>query len=48
MPRAGGGFGDLYLTVKVVLPTKLSETERETLQQIAESRKHEDVRSHLL
>src|SRR2546423_1841390 len=24
MPRAGGGFGDLYLTVKVVLPTKLN------------------------
>jgi curved DNA-binding protein len=48
MPRSGGGFGDLYVTVKVVLPTKLSETERESLQQIAESRKHEDVRSHLL
>ena len=29
MPRATGGHGDLYVTVKVVLPTKLSEKERE-------------------
>jgi curved DNA-binding protein len=48
LPRAGGGFGDLYVTVKVVLPTKLSDKERECLREIAESRKNEDVRSHLL
>jgi DnaJ-class molecular chaperone len=48
MPRAGGGFGDLYVKVNVVLPTKLSDTERECLREIAERRKDEDVRSHLL
>ena len=29
MPRATGGHGDLFVTVKVVLPTKLSDKERE-------------------
>jgi curved DNA-binding protein len=48
MPRAGGGFGDLYVTLRVVLPTKLSDKEREAVREIAESRKNEDVRSHLL
>jgi DnaJ-class molecular chaperone len=48
LPRAGGGFGDLYVTVKIVLPTKLSDKERESLRELAESRKNEDVRSHLL
>ena len=43
-----GGFGDLYVKVNVVLPTKLSDTERECLREIAERRKDEDVRSHLL
>jgi DnaJ-class molecular chaperone len=48
MPRSGGGFGDLYVTVKVVLPTKLSEKERELAQQLAASRAGENPRSHLL
>ena len=48
MPRTGGGHGDLYVTVKVVLPTKLSEKEREFLRAIAEGRKDDDVRAHLL
>jgi DnaJ-class molecular chaperone len=48
MPRAGGGSGDLYATVKVVLPQKLSEKEREALRTLAGSRADEDVRSHLL
>jgi DnaJ-class molecular chaperone len=48
MPRAGGGFGDLFVTVKVVLPTKLSNTEREQMREFAERRKDEDVRAHLL
>jgi DnaJ-class molecular chaperone len=47
MPRAGGGYGDLYVTVKVVLPTKLNDEERKRIQEIAEAHK-DDVRSHLL
>ena len=48
MPRQGGGFGDLYVTVKVVLPTKLSDAERECVRELAEQRKNDDVRAHLL
>jgi curved DNA-binding protein len=48
MPRAGGGHGDLYATVKVVMPTKLNEKERQLAREIAESRGGENVRSHLL
>ena len=48
MPRAGGGHGDLYSTVKVVMPTKLSEKERELAREVASSRSAENVRSHLL
>jgi len=48
MPRVGGGHGDLYATVKVVLPTKLNEKEREIARELAASRSGEDVRSHLL
>jgi len=48
MPRSGGGHGDLYVTVKVVLPTKLSDKEREHMREIAERRKDENVRAHLL
>ena len=48
MPRSGGGAGDLYVTVKVVLPTKLSDSERDGVREIAERRKHDDVRAHLL
>ena len=47
MPRAGGGNGDLYVTVKVVLPTKLTDIERERIREIADAHT-EDVRSHLL
>ncbi|MBI2774043.1 MAG: DnaJ domain-containing protein [Chloroflexi bacterium] len=48
MPRAGGGHGDMFVTVKVVLPQKLTEGEREALGKIARERSGEDVRSHLL
>jgi len=51
MPRAkarGGGSGDLYVTVKVVLPTKLNEKEREAIRELAASRADEDPRGHLL
>ncbi|HEV2251540.1 MAG TPA: J domain-containing protein [Candidatus Limnocylindria bacterium] len=48
MPRAGGGPGDLYVTVKVVLPTKLSDKDREGLRELAERHKGDDVRAHLL
>ncbi len=46
MPRTGGGSGDLYVTVKVVLPTKLSDEERERIRKIGE--RQEDPRRHLL
>ena len=48
MPRTGGGSGDLFVTVKVVLPTKLNEKERELATELAAERRTEDVRSHLL
>lgn len=48
MPRVGGGYGDLFVTAKVVLPTKLSDKEREGMREIADRRKDEDVRGHLL
>jgi len=48
MPHAAGGSGDLYVTVKVVLPQKLSEEERACVEKIAEGRANENVRSHLL
>ncbi len=44
----GGGFGDLYVTVKVVLPQKLSHEEREFARKLAAKRPRENVRSHLL
>ena len=46
MPRAGGGSGDLFVTVKVVLPTKLSDEDRECVRNIGE--RQEDPRRHLL
>jgi curved DNA-binding protein len=48
MPRGTGGHGDLYATVKVVMPSKLNEQERALAREVAESRKGENVRSHLL
>ncbi|MFN2520207.1 MAG: DnaJ C-terminal domain-containing protein [Candidatus Limnocylindria bacterium] len=48
MPRAGGGSGDLYVTVKVVLPQKLTDKERELAHEVASGRAGENVRSHLL
>ena len=50
MPRAktrGGGHGDLYVTVKVVLPQKLNDEDRELIGKLA-LRHGEDVRAHLL
>ena len=48
MPRATGGHGDLYVTVKVVLPTKLTDKERELVRELAASRADEDPRKSLL
>lgn len=48
MPRSGGGFGDLFVSVKVVLPQKLSEAERDLARELARSRAGEDPRGHLL
>jgi curved DNA-binding protein len=45
---ATGGFGDLYATVKVVMPTKLTDRELELARELAASRGGENVRSHLL
>jgi DnaJ-class molecular chaperone len=48
MPRLGGaGHGDMYVTVRVVLPQHLSEEERAAIRKVAEAHK-EGVRSHLL
>ena len=47
MPRAGGGFGDLFVTVKVVLPTKLTDEDKEAIRKIGEHHA-EDPRSSLL
>ena len=47
MQRVGGGFGDLFVTVKVVLPTKLTDEEKECVRKIAEHHP-EDPRRHLL
>jgi DnaJ-class molecular chaperone len=39
MPRLGGsGRGDLYATVSAVLPTNLSERERELFRELAQLR----------
>ena len=35
-PRAGGGTGDLLVTVQVQVPTKLNKQERESLERFAE------------
>ncbi len=47
MPRPGGAFGDLYVTVKVVLPTKLSDEDKEAIRTLGE-RHLDDPRRHLL
>jgi DnaJ-class molecular chaperone len=48
MPRPTGGHGDLYVTVRVVLPTKLTEKERDLVKELAASREGEDPRKGLL
>src|SRR5919204_307535 len=48
MQRAAGGHGDLFATVKVVLPTKLNDKERELARELATARSGENPRSHLL
>ncbi|MBM4420399.1 MAG: J domain-containing protein [Chloroflexi bacterium] len=50
MPRPrerGGGFGDLYVTVKVVLPQRLGDEDREAVRALG-ARHSENVRAHLL
>lgn len=48
MPRRGGGFGDLYVTVRIVLPQKLNDRERELVRELAASRAGDDPRAGLL
>jgi DnaJ-class molecular chaperone len=48
MPRVTGGHGDLFVTVKVVLPTKLTDKEREHVRELAASRSGEDPRAGIL
>lgn len=48
MPRQDGGHGDLYASVKIVLPQKLSEKERELVRELAQGRAGEDPRKDLL
>lgn len=48
MPRLGtGGHGDTYVKVKVVLPQRLSDDEKQLVKRLMDARK-EDVRAHLL
>ena len=46
MPRPTGGAGDLYVTVRVVLPTRLDDGEKESIRTIGE--RQDDPRRHLL
>lgn len=47
MPRPTGGSGDLYVTVKVVLPQKLSDRERDLVRELAAARANDHPRSTL-
>ena len=47
MPRPNSGSGDLFVTVKVVLPTKLTEEDKKSIRQLGEHHA-EDPRRHLL
>lgn len=38
MPRVGGGFGDLFSRMRVVLPTKLTPREKELFEELAKLR----------
>lgn len=48
MPRRDGGFGDLFVTVRIVLPQKLTDRERELIRELATSRADDDPRKDLL
>jgi len=47
MPRPASGAGDLYVTVKVVLPTKLTDEDKDAVREIG-ARHADDPRKHLL
>jgi DnaJ-class molecular chaperone len=34
MPKAGGGFGDLYVRAKIVLPSRLTPAERQLFEEL--------------
>ncbi len=46
MPRPTGGAADLYVTVRVVLPTKLADSEKDCIGKIGA--RQDDPRRHLL
>ncbi len=46
MPRTAGGSGDLFVTVRVTLPTKLDDDEKECIRRIGA--RQDDPRRHLL
>ncbi|MBA2370979.1 MAG: J domain-containing protein [Chloroflexi bacterium] len=48
MPRRDGGHGDLFVTATVVLPQKLTESERDLVRELARSRAGDDPRADLL
>ena len=48
MPRQSGGHGDAYVTVKIVLPQRLTDRERELVQELAATRSGDDPRKDLL
>ncbi|MBA2528850.1 MAG: molecular chaperone DnaJ [Euzebyales bacterium] len=46
-PKAGGGRGDLLVTVDVAVPSKLSRTQRKLLEDFAATTPGDQVRAHL-
>ena len=46
-PRANGGRGDLLVTVEVVVPTKLTRTQRKLLEEFAATDDPSALRAHL-
>ena len=47
VPKAGGGRGDLLVNVDVVVPQKLTKTQRKLLQSFADTEQSAELRQHL-